>query len=602
MHLMSSVSVRVLTVLLLAVSAAQSGLSATNVWTVTSSGEGHAVVDPADAKPGFDLVLTQAAAYLKTNSTSTLILSFPAGTYNFNSNALAVSVNGFTNGTLVIQGADPTNGAVLSFNSILYVGIQVNNSDRVRVERLHLTRTNFYGGSEFDVVSVNSTSAVLKVHSGFPSPIDLMNYNGWQGQEVTLLPFRYVSGVPQINPCNAKLALNTNVPCTDLGSGLYLANFKNVGQPKWGPGDMVALKIRTGQNTLRFFTNCNDCVARDLLITRFSGNPMRAFHNVERLLVERVVVDRPVGGIGGRIPFFSGADGGIQLYSRTDGPTVRDCTVIGTADDGIAVFSKDPDNPTANILIEGNTVADNQARGILITQSRDGICRNNTLVRNNMASIGIYVNSSDNNVNTNIINISNWLITGNTFFQAWGDPVISFNSISAYSNCMLIDNINIVSNRFVEAPKNNPMVYVSLSDHVRVDNNVIESFSTEDDWFSTVPSNALVYVKSGLNVLGTNNVCLWTARLPWQKEKPADNVGIWWLFQGLLTGSCTAGRTGLVFSNGTPGTVYYVQASTNLVAGSWDCIATNAVSADGVFQFNDSQAAGLKTRMYRVVQ
>jgi hypothetical protein len=70
--------------------------------------------------------------------------------------------------------------------------------------------------------------------------------------------------------------------------------------------------------------------------------------------------------------------------------------------------------------------------------------------------------------------------------------------------------------------------------------------------------------------------------------------------RGVLTGAPVTNGVALVFSNGTPGVVYYLQASTNLI--TWENLTTNTAPGNGVIQFTDTQATNLNTRMYRIVK
>ena len=407
------------------------------------------------------------------------------------------------------------------------------------MENLHLTRPRYYA-SQFDVVSVDTNGAYLQIHAGFPTPEELKYDGKWNGQEVTLLPFRYVDGEPQQDPCDNKTLLYqvdgdpSVFPFTDLSNGLWYAEFKWSGLPGWGAGDMVALKMRTGQNTLRF-ADSDDCIARDLLITRFCGNPIRSFRDTNRLLVERVHIARPIGGVGGRIPFFSGSDGGIQLVSGPGGPTVRDCIIESVADDAIGYFSNDIYNLSAGAVFEGNTIYDGQARGIDVFECRNVTIRSNAFYRGDWYSIAIFQNNTTNN--PILVSVTDCDIYGNTFVDCLIDPVIGLDQVpkTAFQGNLTPvfyhNNINIHHNTFIGAPKNNHMVYVNVCDTVNISSNTITSFNPEEDLNSTQTGDALVYVKEGLNVIGTGNIFQQaTSRAAWQKVRTNDNVNVEWSF------------------------------------------------------------------------
>jgi parallel beta-helix repeat protein len=228
--------------------------------------------------------------------------------------------------------------------------------------------------------------------------------------------------------------------------------------------------------------------------------------------------------IHGRAPFFSGPGGGIQIHSGANGPTIQDCAVVSTADDGIGLFSDSETNLMSGALIEGNTIRDNQARGILITQSANGICRRNTLIRNNSWSIAIRNNQNA----AGSAAVTNWVISHNTFVQPWVDSVIGFTK---EVDAGLHDNIRIRDNTFIAAPKNNHLVSIDNANDVEISGNTIESFSDEDDYNDEGTGDALVYVAAGRNVHGANNTFQAnTTRATVQQERPDDAVDVQWTY------------------------------------------------------------------------
>ena len=512
------------------------------VWDVSRPEPAHQhylqnPADPAGCTADMTNLLNEARAYLNRTG-GRLVLSFPAGEFHFtgdtNSGGTAgIPVEDFKKGELIIRGAGDKETS-LFLHALHRPGIWVRRSSNVTIENFHLTQDGYYS-SQFDVISVTATNAHLRLHDGFPSPEYLRGLGTrWNGQEMTLIPFRYdTNGIPQRDPSDNKRLLfqitgdYTNTPFTDLGGGEWLIKFREISNPQvpgWGAGDMVALKIRTGQNTLRFLES-NDCIARDLLITRFCGNPIRSFHNCNRLLIERVHVARPIGGVGGRIPYFSGSDGAIQLVSGAAGPTVRDCVIECTADDGIGIFSS-TNGITSGILVERNTVYDGQARGILISQSINGICRSNTLIRCNSPSIYIY-NTRDGFQDDNI-HAENWDIYGNTFVDSLINPVFGFGSYPGIP-AGLHKNISFHHNTFIGSSRNNHLILVEQTESVNISSNIIKSFNSELDYIPLTSGNSLIYVAAGESVTGTGNVCEDpTDRLIWRKRRLADTVDVEW--------------------------------------------------------------------------
>ncbi|MCX7012802.1 MAG: right-handed parallel beta-helix repeat-containing protein [Candidatus Sumerlaeota bacterium] len=489
------------------------GCAAEVVWNVVAD-KG---VQPEDAKPAVDSTLAEAGRYLASHPGDTLVLLFPAGTYSFNHPAdNALTIQGFTDGALVLRGEGPA-ATTFVFNQFDQFGIYIRNSNRIAVEGMHLTRPGLYT-TQGDVVSVQPGAVRFRLHEGFPDPVWLMNIEKAQTRERTLLAFRGDPLDPQYDPRGRKVVLKS---IEDAGGGLYDAVLRDRREtPPWTPGCQVALKSKCGAQTVRI-TNADDCRIEDVRFTRASAVPIMAVGDNDRMVVRRVRIER-ADPIHGRAPFFSGPGGGIQINAGADGPTIQDCVVVSTADDGIGLFSNDQEHLMSGALVEGNTIRDNQARGILITQSANGICRGNTLIRNNSWSIAIRNNQ---NAAGNAA-VTNWEISRNTFVQPWVDSVIGFTK---EVDAGLHDQIRILDNTFIDAPKNNHIVSIDNANDVEISGNAIESFSDEDDYNDEGTGDALVYVAAGRHVHGGNNTFnANTTRALVQRERPDDAVDVQW--------------------------------------------------------------------------
>jgi hypothetical protein len=192
--------------------------AATVTWTVTNAGEGHAIVNPADAKPQMDTVLSQAKTYLNGHTNDTLILFFPTSTYYFHhTNDTAISLSGLTAGNLVLRGAGQTN-TTLVFDQFDKFGIRISSSKHITVEQMHLTRTGLYV-TQGDVVSVQPGRVRFQVHPGFPDPVWLFNLGHAATRERTLLGFTHDNPLdPHFDPSYAKVLLSD---MQSVGAGLY---------------------------------------------------------------------------------------------------------------------------------------------------------------------------------------------------------------------------------------------------------------------------------------------------------------------------------------------------------------------------------------------
>ena len=504
---------------------APQGLSNEVIWDLVAD-KGVAYTN---AKPGVDVVIAEAKAYLNSNPDDTLVLYFPAGTYEFHHpTSRGIDVRSSTSGNLVFRGAG-TDATKLVFDQFDQISIYVGDSSNVTFEQMHVTRTGNGGSDPYgfyatqgEVTEVETGRIRFELHEGFPDPVWLFNAGTAADYERTLLAFRGTDLEPELHPKAAKIMVGNRTTglgdVVDAGGGFYdalLANSNEV--PDVVVGDRVAMKSKCGHQTFRMLQT-TDCILQDLLITRFSGNPIRMPYGGNNLIVRRVVIDRPEP-INGRASFFSGPGGGIQLYANSGGSLVEDCVVIGTADDGIAIFSHDPTNLTQNTIVRRNIVMDNQARGILITHSDGGVIENNTLIRNQDNTIRFQVESSAEGVPTAAA--KNWTVANNTLIQPWTASTIRLVSETIGG---LHDNIHIVSNLILQASKNCNLVQVDNSGNVMIDDNEILSFSAEEDTQQWGSSDALVQVLSAVSVTGSNNTYAGTLTRPKLDNQDAGAV------------------------------------------------------------------------------
>ena len=505
----------------------------TTIWTVTASNNGHTsrIKNPVNAMSDMTDLVAEAKTWLAAHNQDSLVLYFPYNTYVFvQPNISGISISGFTNGNLVIRGEKQNNTYTkFQFQIFDFECFRVRSSNKVTIEKLWLTR----GGCGDEVNGLYTSQGTFlgtgndgenyitfRKDAGFPDPAWLASRPNSFNNERTFIAFRGPDNDPVLSNVGGKVALDTGMvaPIVLVSGDIYKAYLSGTSFPTfWTSGvTRIALKTKCGAHTIRLMDGCDDCVLQDLKITNFSGNPIRGLGDMDRLLVQRVEIARsePINGI---TPFFSGPSGGIQLYCGIEGAIVRDCSITATADDGIGYFSTDnADLLTQNGIIENNTIRDTQARGIIITFSENGICRNNTIIRCDAPSILIKNESGAEGSNAAV---RNWHVTNNTFIQSWVDAVISFQTeciVSGLHNNNYIDN-----NTFIEAPKNNPIIYITNADKTFINNNTIVSFSDEDDYHNTMlgTSNALVSVRSGISTTGSGNIF---QQVPYPSNRPAN--------------------------------------------------------------------------------
>ena len=478
------------------------------VWTVTKSGEGHQQLTVlTNCKPEMDAIITQAKNYLSTNSSKTLVLYFPTNTYIFNNSAVeAMKVRDLTNGAHLTFRGDGTNATAIIHNNMWLDGqtgehcFYLINANNITVEKMHIQGAAPLV-SQGSVTEITAGHIKFQLHTGFPDPVYLFDAAG-TNNERTLIHFTHADDQdPHLAPNANKIALGD---LTSLGSGLYDALLLDTNQvADLQTNDWVALKTKCGSQGVRIWF-CNDTVVQDVLFTQQGGSVLTLGIN-ERTVVRRIRIDRPAPR-NGKGFCFSEPTGGPQIENRGPGTVIQNCTIIATADDGMKLGPCDLD--PANLpsgLIEGNTVRDNQARGILVQPCYNTTIRGNTLIRNNDCSIWVCTMDAFTSPSTGV------MIDSNTFNECWTESVIL---ISTSSSTNLDDNIDVQNNIFNLAPKNNCLIEMDNVNVARVNNNIVNSYSPEEDIPSAgVPQPApLLYVSYGMNVTGTNNTSVPTTR------------------------------------------------------------------------------------------
>lgn len=401
-------------------------------------------------------------------------------------------------------------------------GILVNTSPRLTIKNLHLRRPDTvdfpgYPGSPGIFTSEGVVTGVgtgtdgfptitVSVYPGFPNPTIFMDDPSGDGQERVLIPFREQDKLnPQLDPTAPSFRVRS---IASAGGNSYIFSTQ-FGLPVGNRllNRPVALKGRTGQNTIRI-ANSDQCTLQRLLITRFSGCPIRSEGTTSGLNVDRVRIDRPAeifgSGTNQRRPFLSGADGAIQLVCGEDGPTVQNCIIRGMADDPIGIFSHygstDITKLSSGVKILNNFICDTSNRGMLITQT-DGlnssggaytgsgttpipnVVSGNTFIRTGYWALAlrmgkVYASGTGT--------VRDWTIENNTFKQQCGQAVIALareysgtGGVKTFCPGGIEKNIQILNNTFENAPKTNPIIFLDKTGNIEISDNTIASYSSE---------------------------------------------------------------------------------------------------------------------------
>jgi hypothetical protein len=350
--------------------------------------------DPSGNNAAMAHAIAEAGRQIAARSAETVVLLLPVGTFPFAFlDAPGVGIEDFDpgDGHLIIRGAGEDQ-TTLIFEVPEQRGVtrdvffMIRRARGITLEHLHLTRSRI-STSQGTVESLGEQTIRFRLHEGFPDPEMILAGAG--RNERTLVAYRHED---PLDPTFAPYATKYHV----LGIGkvpgdekLFEASINERQElQRVHVGDWVTLKVKAGGDTV-FFEDASDCTVRNVRFTRAAVRPIAGIGQNHDLLIERVQCLRPEP-INGRGACYSSPGGGIILQAGARGNlTIRDCTIVGTADDGIAVFSTAraprgnpaPQSPASNITIEENSVRDNHGRGVLICQSLRGICRNNTFLR-----------------------------------------------------------------------------------------------------------------------------------------------------------------------------------------------------------------------------
>ncbi len=479
---------------------------------------------PAGNNAALQAAIAEAEAELSSGTTESVVLELPVGTFPFAvAGGPGILVEDFDPGErrLLIRGAGER-ATKLVFDSSGALGVtrqacfMIRRSRGVALEQMEITRGQI-ATTQGTVEFVGPSLIRFRLHEGYPDPRSLLARAGRNERTlISFCPDRPLD--PELSPRATKYhVLGIGAMPEDVG--LFEATIdRRQRLDRVLVGDWVALKIKAGGDTI-FFEDSAHCAVRDVRITRAETRPVAGVGNNHDLTIERVRCLRPEP-IGGRGACLSSPGGGIVLQAGGRGRLIlRDCTIVGTADDGIAVFStaraarRDPAAPSiaSDITIEGNLVRDNQGRGILVCQSRRGTCRKNTLLRNDGPSIllknetlGQFAAATETPPSWSV---QDWTIEDNVFDGTAGNPMIAF--ASEVPGSARHRGIRIIRNTFRSAPGLAPVILIADAEDVAIDDNTIESFAAHPippALRAYVGSEAIVSCTDAARVSGANNV------------------------------------------------------------------------------------------------
>jgi len=522
----------------------------------------------SDAKPAIVDALRDAKNYLTANPDDEVIIYFPAGTWNvLHPTSEGIFIGSWPNGKLTLRG-ESSSLTKLVFSQFDERGIMIKNTSNVTVEKMHLTRPRLYT-TQGDVVSVSNGTVRVQLHEGFPDPVWLAEQPGSLGHERVLQPFE---GDP-LNPVNSAVSKKILFDgVVDVGGGLYDFTINSTAISKsllLAPGQQVALKCKVGTQMV-FGIRADNTTVQDIRITNSSqdGVWMRESNQV---IVRRITIDRG-DLINGRLPFFSQPADGIHLWPTLPGGDllVEDNTVIGTADDGIAVINTtaplSQNDFATNIVVRNNTVKMGLARAINVNWADGAEISGNTI--SSLSTHGILAAGLINSV-----------VTKNTIIDNRQEVGIELTEEGGYRP----SGNRISENTFGEVNEDMHLILLQDADDTEVDLNLVSSWSSVNGNTSSNKTNPapLTYAINCTNVYGENYLAEATA-MPLVGSKVSSGITVSWSVMpapDLRISLLESGDIELSWSTANR-LNYQIQSSLTLLPDSWGDLGDSIVGLE----------------------
>jgi len=511
----------------------------------------------SDAKPAIDTALADAKSYLTANPDDEVVLYFPAGTWNVvHPSSSGIYINDWPTGKLTLRG-ESSSQTKLVFSQFDERGIKIRFTDHVTVEKMHLTRPRLYT-TQGDVVSVSNGTVRIQLHDGFPDPVWLAEQLGSAGHERVLQPFEGDPLNPVTSSVSKKILFDGVV---DVGGGLYDFTINSTAISKsllLAAGQQVAVKCKVGTQMV-FGIRADNTTVQDIRITNSSqdGVWMRESNHQ---IVRRITIDRG-DPINGRLPFFSQPGDGIHIWPTLPGGDVlvEDNTIIGTADDGIAVINTtaplSQNDFATNIVIRNNTVKMGLARAINVNWAVAAEISGNTI--SSLSTHGILAGGLINSV-----------VTKNTIIDNRQEVGIELREQGGFRP----SGNRISENTFGEVNEDMHLILLQGADDTEVDMNLITSWSGVNGNTSSNKINPapLIYARDCTNVYGDNYLTEATA-MPLVGSTGSSGITVSWSVMpapDLQISLLESGDIELSWSTANR-INYQIQYSSTLLPDSW---------------------------------
>jgi hypothetical protein len=344
------------------------------VWDVTT----EFGVTVEDAKPGTDLAIAAAKNHFPEHPDDTIVLYYPEGTYDFFGSSPSFDFSGGfmpgDKGRLEIVGA--------GYEKTIFItkdpkADAINGKDvhRLLVKGIHFTR-DYCTVSQGTVVSVAAGEVVMDLHEEFPTPDSLWQYGITGGWGLYLKRYTDDPDDPQIiTENNGQVAWTDNGTYLISGRRWRVALQNDKAFPPYQPGHVIGIKLKHGGQAY-WFNGGDNIHFEECKWTRKTRGKLRG--GISNVKFSGCYIDRGPR-IGGRVPCLASPGGGPQIGHdgdpRITNVLVENCTVIGTGDDNIALFSVDGG------AILNCYVQDGFARGVLLSNVTHICYENNVAVR-----------------------------------------------------------------------------------------------------------------------------------------------------------------------------------------------------------------------------
>jgi hypothetical protein len=469
-----------------------------------------------DAKPAIDNALVKAREHLAAHDQDHLVLHFPPGTWRIpNPSSPGILIDTLPGGKLTLRG-ESAEKTTLVFTQFDQPGITIRESDHVTVERMHLTRPVPYT-TQGNVVSSARGKVRVRLHEGFPDPVWLASQRSSLRHERVLVPFDGTELDPVPSSVSTKIHFNG---VTRAGEGLYDFTINPGGATKRSlalkPGQQVAMKAKTGIWMIHG-DGSNHTTIQHVRITRSSRDGIW-LRDGNHQIVRAVSIDRG-DPINGRLPFFSQPADGIHLWATTSGGggfLVEENKVVGTADDGIAVFIGGGEERfeefVKDVVIRNNEVSMGLARSLLLGWTDGAQVHGNRF--SSISNIGLLMEGA--------INSEVWDNVFEDNRQGCAIQVEKTAFTPAKGN-------RIHRNTFKEVNEDMHLIVLDGAHHATIENNTVASFSKLGGYAPANRSNpaALVHAIRCKSVSGGNRLLQRTA-MPLLDAQDSTDVSVAW--------------------------------------------------------------------------